>query len=174
MRTVLLMPCKQAAGSLPNGVLDALLKLDPQPDLYVFCENNSTDRTLKWLADFPRPKEIIRLWFRDNALSSCRLPGELVAVVRDLLLQRARQLEADFAILMDADIMVHTRDLIPRLTSRAGDIVGGLCRFPDGFIAATWYAPMPGRPERTIIRDQPPSGSRVCEEVASVGGAVCV
>lgn len=182
MKTVLLMPCKQAGGSLPNGVLDALLKLDPQPDLYIFSENNSTDRTLEWLTKFPRPKEIIRLWFRDDAMRFCEYPCDLIAIIRDLLLRRTRQLDVDFAIFIDSDIMIHSTDLIPRLTSREGDIMGGLCWYPRNHGLGPWFYvapvasafwPCPGVPDTYMVRSQM-SGPDVQEVAAAGAGCLCL
>jgi hypothetical protein len=121
------MPAYQAAGFFAETA-QYLYELDPQPERYVFCENNSTDDTLRMLWGFKRPREVIRLWFRDDAADVCVNEGlEMMAITRQFLLQRARQLNPDFAIFLDADISVLSSDLIDRL-NRWGDlgIVGGI------------------------------------------------
>jgi glycosyltransferase involved in cell wall biosynthesis len=114
-RVVVLIPTYNSARFWPE-VSERLLRLDPQPDLYIFAENNSTDKTLQLISKFNRPKEIIRLWFRDDALDFLETRFDPVAIVRQFLLQRTRQLDPDFAIFLDSDILVESEDLIPRLT----------------------------------------------------------
>jgi glycosyltransferase involved in cell wall biosynthesis len=62
---VCLIPIYQGEATFSKSA-DSLLSLDPQPDLYVFCENNPTDNSLKLISEFEAKKEIIRLWFRQD------------------------------------------------------------------------------------------------------------
>jgi hypothetical protein len=123
------MPANDAAKTLPH-VLEALRDLCPQPDRYIFVENNSTDETLGLLWKFPRPKEVIRLWFRPDLLAWSMDPYEGIARVRQVLLNRARHLKVDNAIFLDADVKPLSRNLIERLTAPSDyDILGG--PYPD-------------------------------------------
>jgi len=68
----------------------------------------------------------LRFWFRDDVLDFCETIHDPIGMVRQFLLQRARQLNPDFAIFLDSDILVESTDLITRLTTIAPDmIVGG-------------------------------------------------
>ena len=113
----------------------ALYRLDPQPDLYVFTENNSTDGTFNLIQRFDRPKKVIRLQFPNEAARSGCLRSDnhpetvhdIIGAIRQILLQVARQLDPDFAVFLDSDVRVMTHDLIPRLTrwGDKADIIGG-------------------------------------------------
>jgi hypothetical protein len=107
--------------------------LDPRPEKVIFCENNSTDRTLELVWNWDYPHEVIRIWTRDDAATPER-KYEVIAQVRDLLLDRARQLDPDYAIFLDYDVFPVSRDLIARLTSHGKDAVGGVyrrCAYPN-------------------------------------------
>ena len=149
MHTVILIPTWNNSELLAK-CLTALNRLDPQPDKYVFLENNSTDNTLEVIQSFNRPKELIRLWFRDDARYVLDSPYALIAIVRQYLLKRARQLNPDFAIFIDDDIVVGSKDLIPKLTrwkQYGYDIAGGpyYRRYPEGvFLASMWKHPKGG------------------------------
>jgi glycosyltransferase involved in cell wall biosynthesis len=131
-QVIVLMPVHNISKYWPQ-VSGSLYRLDPQPSLYVFAENNSTDDTLKLVSQFDRPKEILRFWFRDDAIDFCETWTDIIGIVRQFLLQRARKLDPDFAIFLDSDISVTSTDLIDRLT-RWGDscIVGGPYRLAHG------------------------------------------
>lgn len=115
LRVIILIPIYNSARYWAQ-VSSRLRRLDPQPDLYIFAENNSTDETLQLISSFDRSKEILRFWFRDNALDFCETRFDLIGIVRQFLLQRARQLNPDFAIFLDSDILVESTDLITLLT----------------------------------------------------------
>ena len=155
-KTVVLMPAYQV-GKFWDQVQYSLFNLDPQPDLFVFCENNSRDETLRKLAHFKRPHELISYWLQDDAIKKCETPYDLVAVARQFLLQRARHLDPDVALFIDADIAVKTPGILESLERwirMAGmDIVGAPYPryYPEGlFLGALWYAPKdrarPGKP----------------------------
>lgn len=118
LNSIVLMPCRQSARYLPT-VLESLKALRPQPDRYTFLENNSVDNTLQLLIDFNRPKEIIRVWFRDDVSAATGDQYLAMKHVRQLLLTRARQLNPDYAIFLDSDVKVasSSRNLIERLTT---------------------------------------------------------
>jgi len=174
VRTVILMPVRQAAEFL-RETLKRLEQLDPQPDLYVFTENNSTDETLRLIQGFDRPNRLIRFRFPDDAARTGSLgstPQDVIGAIRQTLLQVARRLNPDFAIFLDSDVRVMSRDMIVRLTrwSDRADIVGGPVRrnSPWGvFFAVIW-------PGWRLIGVRPPP-TRVREDVMLVGaGCMCL
>jgi len=93
-----------------------LLRLDPQPDYYVFSENNSKDNTFELIKDFHpgKPKKIIRLWFRPEADKTLIHTYEKMAHIRQLLLTAARNLDVDYAFFLDADVIPLCSDMILR------------------------------------------------------------
>lgn len=117
------MPVRQVESTLPR-VFEALSTLDPQPGRYLFLENNSSDNTLNLLREFDAPKEIIRLWFLDGFEVPDSWAG--VSIARHFLLKRARQLNPDFTLFLDADVIPSRSDLITRLTSWQRDFVAGV------------------------------------------------
>lgn len=116
--------------------------LDPQPDKYIFLENNSEDDTLEILFDWKRghPTEIIRLWVREDAVQVLGQKYAMVALVRQMLLDRARNLDVDYAVFVDDDIFIPYTDFVTRITSWKKQLVGmayplfsghhGLCLSP--------------------------------------------
>lgn len=170
VRNIVLVPCRQVARFF-DSVTSALYKLDPQPDLYIFAENNSTDGTLQLIRDFKGPKRIIRVWFRDDALDYCETRHDIMGFVRQFLLQTARQLDPDFAIFLDSDVRVRSHDLISRLTcwQEQADIVGGPYRrlSPWGVLVAAMWPGWRHIPART--------SAATLEEVMVVGaGCMCL
>jgi len=124
-----------------NLFFEHLCKLDPQPDKYVFCENNSVDKTLETLQRFKLPHEIMRVWFSDDAIERVGSPYGVMAHVRQLLLTRARKIDPDYAIFLDDDVFVKTPEMIRVLTGWRVDIVGGsyIRSWPEGFhLASLW------------------------------------
>lgn len=118
-----------------------LSELYPQPDLYVFLENNSTDDTLQVIQDFNGPKKLIRLWFREDLIEKACNPYEGVGIARQFLLEYARKLNPLYAIFIDDDILIYPTDFITQITKRHKDIIGApyLRNFPEGtFIASKW------------------------------------
>lgn len=116
-------------------------KLDPQPEKYIFCENNSTDNTLKVISDFNHPKELIRLWVRDDAITVRGNPYAVIGMAREMLLKRARQLDPDYMIFIDSDIMILYPHFIEQIIGHGKNIVGApyLRPFPKGmFLASMW------------------------------------
>ena len=122
--SVLLIPTYDNARVL-NSTLAYFDKLDPQPKYYIFLENNSSDDTLNllyyWKSNHPNT-EIIRLWFKKDAVTS---PYEIIGLVRQMLLDRARKLGVDFAIFIDDDIFLAEKDFITKITRHGKDLVGG-------------------------------------------------
>jgi len=105
-----------------------LEKLQPQPTYYIIMENNSTDKTMDilkiWKLYHPNTI-IIRLWFVKNALKKLGNPYAIIGLARELLLKKVRQLNVDYAIFIDDDIIVKQTDFITRITKHNLPIVGG-------------------------------------------------
>jgi GT2 family glycosyltransferase len=152
MKTLILIPVYNCGKTL-SAFFSFLYKLDPQPDLYVFAENNSVDSTLDRVWKFKRPRKIIRLWFRKDASIVCESPYDPIANVRQMLLTFARRYDPDYAIFLDSDVYPRSRELIDNLTLWSKDIVGGayLRVFPEGlWLASKWEAL--GYPKRYALR----------------------
>jgi len=119
--------------------------MDPRPDKIVFCENNSTDKTLEKLKYCKIPYELIRFWTRPWKEVARISRYMTIAVVRQFLLTRVRYLDPDYALFIDDDIFVRSEDLIEALRIWNVDLVGGsyLRAFPFGmFIASLFKNPL--------------------------------
>jgi hypothetical protein len=150
-------------GRFWDQVASIFYKLDPQPDLWLFAENNSPDNTLKRLERFHRPKEILRPKFTREELARAK-PYDIIGRVRQALLDRARELNPNYLLFLDADIRVLSSGLLTDMALRGKDILGGpyLRQFPQGvFLAALW----PGNP--FTLQSRP---TLRMEHVAAVGG----
>lgn len=166
-RVIVLMPVKNVCKHWPQ-VSESLYALDPQPSLYIFAENNSTDDTLKLVSQFDRPKEILRFWFRDDVSDFCENWTDIMGIVRQFLLQRAQKLDPNFAIFLDSDISVTSTDLIERLTRWSDScIIGGPYRQP--------HHPTPAVLALLCIWENPwVRGSGLQELFQLPGGCVCL
>jgi len=143
MKTLMLIPVYNSSKILPV-LFRFLYKLDPQPELYVFAENNSHDNTLELIRKFKKPHKVIRVWFRKDAVTISENRYVPIAHVRQLLLTFARCYDPDYAIFLDSDVCPRTKELINNLTTWKKDIVGGsyLRPFPEGlFLASKWEVP---------------------------------
>lgn len=139
-KVIILIPTYNHAIFLEH-CLQRLKQLEPQPDKYIFLENNSTDDTLEVIQEFDRPKELIRMWFRDDAVKHLGNPYEVIGIARQYLLKRARQLDPDFAIFIDDDIVMMYKHFIDQITGRKRDIVGAPYFRPFSmgfFLASKW------------------------------------
>jgi len=186
MRTIVLIPVHQATEFF-NETAKHLYKLDPQPDLYIFTENNSTDRTLDLIQQFDRPKKVIRLQFPDEAArSGCLRAGkpdgtvhDVIGAIRQTLLQAARQVDPDFAILLDSDVRVRSYDLIRRLTRWSDDpvyrrdqvdiVCGPIRRHSPWGTQFAAFRFGSTREEFHTIENRPPL-TRILDEVLLAGG----
>lgn len=168
----MLIPVYNCGKVLPN-LFDALYNLDPQPDLYVFAENNSQDDTLEQIYRFKLPHKVIRIWFRKDAAMLSENRYEPIAHVRQLLLTFARSFDPDYAIFLDSDVLPQTRHLIDSLTSWRKDIVGGpyLRLFPEGlWLATRWQSPE--RPDCCMFLRSPRTA--LDEPLMTSGGCLCL
>jgi hypothetical protein len=138
---VLLVPVYNTSQRCWSIFEKALYKLDPLPEKVIFCENNSTDNTLELISNFKLPHEVIRLWFKKDAASTPEHAYDTIAIVRDMLLTRARTYGAKLAIFLDDDCIPERRDFIQMFLDDNLDICGGTYTrdFPEGFfVASKW------------------------------------
>jgi glycosyltransferase involved in cell wall biosynthesis len=138
---VVLVPTRNSSALLPP-FLSRLSKLE-DVDRVVFFVNNLDDDTADILRKWDG-EVIERMWPTDYVRRLDSVYGP-IAVARQILLNRARALKADFALFLDDDIWVDTADAIDILRTWGYDIIGGTYArvFPDGIcIAAKWMDPI--------------------------------
>jgi GT2 family glycosyltransferase len=118
-----MIPASNRAEHL-QALCHSLETLNPQPNLFIFSENNSADGTLNIIREFAKrhPTEIIRLWFREDAFETGN-PYIPIAHIRDTLISAARQFNPEYAIFLDSDMIVQSPNLIHLLTRWKRDIV---------------------------------------------------
>jgi len=148
LKTILLVPVFNIEDIFKDWS-ERIYKLDPKPGKVVFCENNSTDKTLELLYTFGNKQgistEVIRFWTLEPKSLPFKQCYDTIAHARQLLLARARQLDPDYAIFIDSDILINTEDMIEALTLWDQDIVGGayLRYFPEGkYIGTLFWSPV--------------------------------
>lgn len=142
-KTLILVPVFNSGKILPT-FFSFLYELDPQPELYVFAENNSCDDTLEQVYQFKLPHKVIRVWLRNDAAMVSQNRYVPIAHIRQLLLTFARNYDPDYALFLDSDVLPRTKSLIKNLTQWQKDIVGGayLRLFPEGlWLASKWTPP---------------------------------
>jgi len=125
MKVVFLIPTCNKAEILAQA-LKLMDELDPQPSKYVFLENNSEDDTLQVLTEWQRthPSEILRLWLREDAVQVIGQKYGVIGLIRQMLLDRARKMNVDYAVFMDDDIFIPYTDFITRITAWRKHLVG--------------------------------------------------
>ena len=154
-----------------------ILRLDPKPDKIIFCENNSDDGTLERLINFPYPHEVIRFYTREPREIPFEQAYDIIAHARQLLLTRARQIDPDYAIFIDSDILIKSEDLITSLTDWGVDVVGGayLRWFPEGLHVASLWKEGYYKPWRLYTPKGFKQLNKAIQEVyATSGGCLCL
>jgi len=162
------MPTHNSADYLQR-TLDCLYRLHPQPYLYIFSENNSTDGTVGVIERFTRKKQIVRSRFRKNHYDHSDTRYDVVGGVRQQLLQLSRELNPDYAVFLDSDVWPQTRKLIPQLTRHGKDIVAGpMYRYyPQGmFLNCLWHGRNGHKYQYRLL----PNSLEGLEQVMAVGG----
>lgn len=148
--------------------------MDPKPQKTIFCENDSKDDTLDWCEKFPLEKEIISFKLGPVKRGEGNEWRYLsIGNARQVLLERARELDPDFAIFLDSDILVKSSDLIDIFTTWGLDIVGGcyIRDFPEGHFLATLF-PNPSKVTRFKLYAKP---RKALEEVEATScGCLCL
>lgn len=110
--------------------LNYLHNLEPQPKHYLFFTNNNTDGTVetinKWKEVHPN-SILLNLDFDKKTLQLLlhKNPYNIIGLARQLLLNKTRKLNVDYAIFIDDDILIADRNFISRITEHNKDIVGG-------------------------------------------------
>jgi len=172
LKTLVLIPVYNRGKILPT-FFDSLQHLNPQPNLYVFAENNSNDDTLAQVWNFKLPHKVIRIWYRKEAVMLNENRYVTIAHIRQLLLTFARNYDPDYAIFLDSDILPKTERLIDSLTSWRCDIVGGpyLRLFPEGlWLASRWQSPE--KPNCGMLFRSPRMA--LDEPLMTSGGCLCL
>jgi GT2 family glycosyltransferase len=120
-------------------------QLEPKPAKVIFCENDSTDGTHNIVKSWTFPHELIS--FKSTPKD---LEKDLYAVIaknRQLLLDRVREIDPDFAVFLDDDVFPQQTNVLKRLTDRSLDMVGGTYfryyKDPVPYIAAQWKTDSP-------------------------------
>lgn len=166
------MPTHQS-GVYLQRTLDCLYRLHPQPDMYLFSENNSTDNTLQILWSFARRKRIVRSRFRKNYYEKSDTRYDIIGAVRQQLLQLARTVDPEYAVFLDSDVWPQTRKLIPLLTRHGKDIVAGpiFRHYPQGmFLNCLWR----GEQGKYRYRLMPETHDPIEQVLAVGGGCMCL
>lgn len=97
--------------------------LDPLPEKVIFCENDSTDKTRDLIKNWDFPHELIT--FKSKISKKNNDIYSAIAKNRQLLLNRARQMNLKFAIFLDDDVFPDEKNIIDKLISHNLPIVGG-------------------------------------------------
>ena len=156
-------------------------KLNPQPDYYIFLTNNVTDNTLAVLDKFNEKHldtKIINLSTSPELLTNMikLSPYNVIAIVRQTLLEEARKLNVDYAIFIDDDIFIADKDFITKIISNGKDIVGGAYfrTYPHGDILS--YLAENNRKEESkspyLMRNY--QLHKLFKVVAVGGGCMCI
>jgi hypothetical protein len=106
------------------GAWQKMIKaLDPQPEKVIFCENDSSDSTRKLINDWDFPHELMS--FNSEIKKGDRDIYAVIAKNRQLLLNRARQIDPQFAIFIDDDVFPDDINMIEKLIKHNLPILGG-------------------------------------------------
>lgn len=125
--------------------LGYILRLDPQPRHIVILENNSQDETfdvIKKLKEYRPDLHFMSFCFVKDAVKRLGNAYATIGTVRQMLLEKARKLDVDYAIFIDDDVFLGDIDFIDRITRWGVDLCGGpyLRSYPNGtFLASKWF-----------------------------------
>lgn len=154
---VVCIPCYNSGKTLP--ILLKHLKV-MKPNLVIFGENNSIDDTMQIIQDYDGPKELIRVWFRPDAIKFFKTEYDNIGHIRQLFLTRVRHLNPDYMLMLDSCVIPIDPLLILKMVTKRPDISGGVYyrHFPDGHKIATLFLdPQYGLAGPYIKHDVPPS-----------------
>jgi GT2 family glycosyltransferase len=172
MKVVFLTPTYNKNVILERS-LEFLERLDPQPDHHIFLENNSQDGTLQTLKEWQQhhSAEIIRVWFRDDAVQVMGNPFEIIGYARQTLLEQARKHNPDYAIFVDDDIFLLEPDFITRLIHRKKHLVAASYSFPNALYKGIFLNALWQNGEKYVWRKSCSGMQKVC---GLGSGAMCV
>jgi glycosyltransferase involved in cell wall biosynthesis len=144
------MLTRNSASTLPT-VLDALLRLRPQPDLYVFLDALSDDGSYGLLKDFAAAKEV---WSFNDIDDNF---GRRVAAARQALLEHVRLLNPEWMVWVDSDVLIQSQNAIERLTTCPNaDLVAGAYKMaPSAYVIQLYRPPSTVRP---LLAGELPAG----------------
>ncbi len=147
------------------GAWQKMIKaLNPGPEKVIFCENDSTDRTVDIINNWDFPHELIS--FKSKKADTQKDIYAVIARNRQYLLERARKLNPEFAIFLDDDVFPDDENIIEKLTYHKLPIVGGayLRPFADKgvFVSSYWdiNAPLKDLPPAIDLEDLVRNGKR--------------
>jgi hypothetical protein len=142
---VVLLVSVQNVQSQWNAWQMMIKALDPIPEKVIFCENDSSDETVKLIKSWDFPYELIT--FKSAKKDIKKDLYFNIAKNRQLLLDRVRVLKSKFAIFIDDDVFPNDFDIIEKLTKIKLPIVGGVYMRPFEdkgiFIASKWHLNTP-------------------------------
>ncbi|MFH0748814.1 MAG: glycosyltransferase family A protein [Candidatus Bathyarchaeota archaeon] len=172
MKTIILIPTRNNESLIPSFFI-ALYNLNPQPEKFIFATNDNEDRTLELLNDFQKPHEIVVIENLDREVEKTVSIYKNIAFIRQVLLNKARFYNPDFAVFIDDDVFIQSPNLLNIFTSRNLDIVGDpyLKMWPEGtYLASRWKHPTD--PTLCLLRKIP---RKDIEEVEMTsGGCLCL
>ena len=140
LKYVVLIPVFNAESTLAL-CLEYIRRLRPKPEKVIFCENNSDDDTLNIICDYKGAKELIRFTLAKDVFVKGNHLHTGIAMARQKLLQAARMMDIDYAVYVDADILVLNKDLIKLIHRRELDVLAApyYRHFPNGvYLASLW------------------------------------
>jgi len=136
----ILLVSTQNSGNHLNVWKKAIESPYPLPEKIIFCENDSTDETRSLINSWTFPHELISFKSKSNDIEKDIY--KIVAKNRQLLLNRAKEINPKFAIFIDDDVFPDDQNIIKTLISYNSDIDGGayLRYFEEDipYIASKW------------------------------------
>jgi len=143
-------------------------RLSPEPRKVIFYIDENDYGTWKRLAKWKFPHEIIRTPLTTK--NTKRLRYNRIAEIRQILLNRAKELDPDYAWFVDDDMFIKDQKALEKLTYWDVDIIGGLYPriFPFGIrLASKWFHPNYPKPMWKMYENVPVRG---LDEVAMTSG----
>ncbi|MCW4046177.1 MAG: glycosyltransferase family 2 protein [Candidatus Bathyarchaeota archaeon] len=123
MKYLLLVPVYNAAHLLPF-FFQSIRDMNPKPDRIVWAVNNCTDNTVPMLKAFNDvPSELIELPDFPRDFVKKHGAFEAIAIVRQRLWERARELDAEWTFMCDVDEFAVSTDILGILSDWNVDFV---------------------------------------------------
>lgn len=123
MKYLMLVPCYNVEHLLPY-FFDSIERMTPKPNKIVFSIHNITDKTTEMIRDFNAINtELITL--PDFPKDFAKKYGEFenMAIVRQKLWNRAREINAKWTFMIDSDMFCVTKNALDVLSNRNKDFV---------------------------------------------------
>ncbi|MGD0644111.1 MAG: glycosyltransferase family A protein [Candidatus Bathyarchaeia archaeon] len=133
---VLLIPVYNLSERCHSLLFRALHRLNPLPEKVIFATNNNTDNTLELLDKYQLPHEVIEFDREDVQVVG---RWDILAYARQILLDRARNMDAKLAIYLDDDCIPERKDFIQMYMDNNFGVCCGAYIFADhDRICAFW------------------------------------